>query len=141
MRDIIFSAYAATVVIFAYGQGLRCLQLRLAPLVVKRACILTSGEPQKSFTNFVFAPIYASGLISSNKVRLIKSHSLVWGTAVLQVALHRGLMVKNDAPIMSILNGGFAAGFAWGIVSLAYQYGKCLWTGRTPSIDAGLSAK
>lgn len=132
-------AYSATVVIFAYGQGHKCMQGKLAPLVVKRACILgAADQSQNTALNVLLAPLYSAGLISATKSRLIKSHSLIWGTAILQVALQRGLVVRNGGPLLNILNGGFAAGFAWGVISLFWQYTCSMLSGETPAIDAGL---
>lgn len=132
-----WSAYGATVAVFAYGQGYRCLHRKLAPLVVKRSCALDANSPQRTAANFFLAPLYAMGLISGTKSRLIKSHSLVWGTAALQIALQRGTIV-SDGPLLNVLNAGFAAGFAWGGLSLIWEYASSFFTGRTPKIDAGL---
>lgn len=131
-------AYGAAIAVFTYGQGVKCLSCKLAPLVVKRSCLLTdSKEGQGTLTNMVLAPLYAMGLISANKSRLIKSHSLVWGTTALQVALHRGWVLRNTGALLNIINGGFCAGFGWGAVSLAILYMKSILAGKTPEIDAG----
>lgn len=132
-----WSAYWATVAVFAYGQGHRCLQRKLAPLVVKRSCTLQGDSPGGTAANFLLAPLYATGLIAATNQRLIKSHSLVFGTAALQLALQRGMLV-GEGPLLNVLNAGFAAGFAWGILSLIWEYVSSFVAGRTPTIDAGL---
>jgi len=131
-------AYGAAVAVFTYGQGVKCLSCKLAPLVVKRSCLLAdSKKGQRTLINTLLAPVYAMGLISANKSRLIKSHSLVWGTTVLQVALHRGWVLRDTGTLLNIVNGGFCAGFGWGAVSLAILYMKSILAGKTPEIDAG----
>jgi len=106
--------------------------------VVKRSCVLTADKGQKSFVNILLAPLYASGLISANKSRLIKAHSLVWGTASLQVALQRGWVLGRSGPVWNIVNGGFCFGFAWGAIGLAWEFITSLWTGKAPTVDADL---
>eukprot|EP00561_Arcocellulus_cornucervis_P003800 CAMPEP_0185807192 /NCGR_PEP_ID=MMETSP1322-20130828/4871_1 /TAXON_ID=265543 /ORGANISM="Minutocellus polymorphus, Strain RCC2270" /LENGTH=320 /DNA_ID=CAMNT_0028503317 /DNA_START=44 /DNA_END=1006 /DNA_ORIENTATION=- len=133
-------AYGAAVAVFTYGQGVKCLSCKLAPLVVKRSCLLTDYKKgQRTLINTLLAPVYAMGLISANKSRLIKSHSLVWGTTALQVALHRGWVLRNTGALLNIVNGGFCAGFGWGATSLAILSMKSILAGKTPEIDAGFS--
>mmetsp|Transcript_14940 Transcript_14940/g.22982 ORF Transcript_14940/g.22982 Transcript_14940/m.22982 type:complete len:264 (+) Transcript_14940:153-944(+) len=131
-----WSIYAATVVIFALGQGNRCLQLKFAPLVVKRACSL-DDKNSNAIVHGLLAPLYVMGLFHGTKQRLIKSYSLIFGTAALQIALQKGMVLSGASQSLSILNAGFAAGFGWGIVSLACLYLSSMLTGKTPNYDAG----
>lgn len=136
-NTIQLSIYAATVVIFALGQGNRCLQRLFAPLVVKRAFNLDYSKSRT--VNFVLAPLYVMGLLHATKSRLIKSSNLIFGTAALQIALQSGMIISGGAssPLLSILNAGFAAGFGWGVVSLAWLYVSSIVSGKTPTYDAG----
>jgi len=134
-----WASYFSAVALFAYGQGFKCLQRKLAPLVVKRTSVLASGESQqRTLINTLLAPVYAIGLISASKSRLIKAHYLVWGTVSLQVALQRGWVLGNSGPVLNIVNAGFCAGFFWGIAALTWQALLLLKTGTAPLIDADL---
>lgn len=138
-------AYVASIVIIAYGQGNKCIQRKFAPLVVKRACTIDTNYKSNGFFRYLFAPLYSMGLLTATKERLIKSYSLVFGTAALQVAVHRNMIPLlssvNHPKLLSIWNAGFAAGFGWGALSLVYLYLTCLKTGTTPKYDKCLPKK
>ena len=79
----------------------------------------------------------------ATKERLIKSYSLVFGTAALQFAVHRNMIPLlssvNHPKVLSIWNAGFAAGFGWGALSLVYLYWTCLKTGTIGCASGRLS--
>lgn len=120
-------AYVLFSIFMGYAEGYKGFQLKLSPLIVKRASGLYEN---RSILNLIFSGPYSMGLFNANKKRMIVSWSVSFGIFGLTY-----LVKKMPYPYRSIIDGGVVVGLTWGASSIIYQFVKSIITGNPPDVD------
>ena len=127
LTSIQWGAYAIWAVYMAYAEGYKAFQLKLSPLIIRRAVELNQ---RLSFFRVLFAGPYCMGLFGATKKRMIIGWSISAGVTALVV-----LVKKLPYPWRSIVDGGVVIGLTYGALSISYNYLKTLIVGVMPDVD------
>lgn len=102
---------AATTAAFVYGEGVRALQQRYVPFLMRRVRQLGGSEPRT--LHRVLAPLYALALIGAPRASLVRA----W--AGMLAILAAVLIVRAlPQPWRGTIDFAVAAALAWGLAAL-----------------------
>ena len=102
-------AFIVITALFVYGEGVRALQMKYMPYVLRRIAQL----PGESAVNQILAPLYAFSLIGAERRVLVKAWA---GTAAIVAAV---IIVRQfSEPWRGIVDFGVAMALTWGLIAL-----------------------
>ena len=102
-------AFIVITALFVYGEGVRALQMKYMPYVLRRIARL----PEERAVNQVLAPLYALSLIGAERRVLLKAWA---GTAAIVAAV---IVVRQlSEPWRGIVDFAVAMALTWGLIAL-----------------------
>ncbi len=109
-----WAALGILVVTFFYGEGVRALQAKWVPRLIRRAGHLR-GEESVLFR--VLGPIYGMSLVGADRKGLIRG----WGILV-GIVLAVALVSRMPDPWRGIIDLAVATALAWGLIWILYGF-------------------
>ncbi len=122
--------YSTSIVGMMYKEGYEAFQLKWAPLVVKRAFMLSGPDQSLTVANILFTGPYAMGMFSATTNRMIVSWSVTIGIMVLAQAVQ-----KMPYPYRNIVDAGVVAGLSYGCMALLWATIYAVLHGTLPQVD------
>ncbi len=125
-----WTLYVCSILGMIYKEGYEAFQLKWAPLVVKRAFMLTTPGHPLTLSNMLFTGPYAMGMFGATTKRMIVSWSVTIGvTSLVQV------VKKMPYPYRNIVDAGVVAGLTYGCCALVFVTAQTMQSGVLPSVD------